>query len=312
MSSRLFGLARQISEYVRNRFMPRYRDLDAEQERRASGRLGQHSRRRGLPDRLPEILNRRRNERQGADSDAPQEGAPPVQPGATSRPGRVDWQPPPSQPPQSPLRPGYSPPIDPPSPPGNTPGAGGEDEFDDIEILGRDAGYDEEDFAAVMTNLRRTPGSSNVYGYFFEREARRTGILYVTFLQTGLNGERINAPGPTYAYYDVSVVKAVAFERAAPASAGGAVWDYLRVRGSTYGHQHHYRLVHVSGEYVPRKATRAGWMARAVPALGVGRRTFRRNTLSPFRFPNARPDRGEPDRGEPDRGFPDRGEPDRG
>lgn len=310
MSSRLFGLARQISEYVRNRFMPRYREMDAEQERRASGRLGQHSKRRGLPDRLPEILNRRRNQQQGIEPDDQRPGAPPVQPGAQPRPpaplrpGQVDWQPPPS------MRPDYSPPVDEPPPPGTA--AAGGDDFDEIEILGRDAGYDEEDFAAVMAAMRTTPGSSNVYGYFFEREARRTGILYVTFLQQGLNGEKINAPGPTYAYYDVPVTNAVAFQRAAPASAGGAVWDFLRVRGSTYGHQHQYRLVHVSGEYVPRKATRAGWMARAVPALGVGKRTFRRNTLSPFRFPNARPNRGDPDRGNPDRGEPDRGEPDRG
>lgn len=210
-----------------------------------------------------------------------------------------------------------APPAPPPPPPGR-PGKPDPDQPDpndfgpelgsgDIELLGRDAGYDVADFEAVMDSMRKTPGSSNVYGYYFEREARRTGILYVTFLGQGRGKER-SGPGPTYAYYDVPVKKAHEFQRATKESAGAAVWDYLRIRGTIAGHQHQYRLVHVSGEYVPRKVTPIGYKNRAVPALGTargpdGKRAYRRNTL-PERtfFSRGRPNRGGPDRGEPNRG----------
>lgn len=291
--SRLFSLARQVSEYIRNRFMRRYRDVDAEVELTEQQRERSLGSRRGLPSRLPDILQR------------PAQRQPPKRP--LPRPADSPQRPIGPEPPQ-PLRPNYQPPIVPPR--GAT--AAGDEEFDDIQLLGRDAGYDQADFDAIMDSLRRTPGSSNVWGYFFEREARRTGILYVTFLRTGMDGKKIMLPGPTYAYYDVPVTKALAFQRAAPASAGGAVWEYLRIRGSIAGHQHQYRLVHVDGEYVPRKASPFGYVERAVPAIGVGRRGFRRNTLSPIRWGNPRPNRGRPDRGEPDRGEPDRGGPDRG
>lgn len=346
--SRLFSLARQASEYLRNRFQRKYRELDESVERR-TGRQSDYGSRRGLPARLPEIIFGP----PGQDEQLP--GAPPVQPPPIQptyyppqspsvqpppvqpppvQPGRQSQppEPPPSKPlkvpiqrtpptrpvprpsgappyvkPQEPLRPDYGPPDD--SLPPGGPVDLIEQEFDDVKLLGRDAGYDPDDFAAVMENMRLTPGSSNVWGYFYERESRKSGILYVTFLQQGLDGKKIQAPGPTYAYYDVPVTKAIAFQKATASSAGGAVWDYCRVRGSVYAHQHQYRLVHVSGDYVPRKASRYGYVARAVPALGVGRRSYRRNTLSPIRWGRRdnRPNRGEPDRGEPDRGEPDRG-----
>ena len=187
----------------------------------------------------------------------------------------------------------------PPSPPGL--GAADDDEGDYIQLLGRDAGYDQGDFDAVMDGMRETPGSSNVYGYFYEREARRTGIMYVTFLARGSDGSR-QGPGPTYAYYDVPVRKAHEFQRATAQSAGEAIWDYFRIRGTISGHQHQYRLVHVSGEYVPRKVTPEGYRPRAVPNIGTGRRGFQRNTLPAMRFSRGDPNRGAPNRGEPDRG----------
>jgi hypothetical protein len=183
------------------------------------------------------------------------------------------------------------------------PGVGNDDEeeFDEIQLLGRDVGYHADDFAAVMDSMRRTPGSSNVWGYFFERESRRSGIMYVTFLAE-VDGKKVDSPGPTYAYYDVSVRKANEFQKMSAVSAGGAVWDQFRIRGTVHGHQHQYRLVHVSGEYVPRKATPLGFKARAVPNIGIGRRGFRRNTLSPQTFSRGGPDRGGPNRGNPNRG----------
>lgn len=230
---------------------------------------------------------------------------PPPLPGEGNRPAGPQakpWQTPGAKP----YQPGYRQPPEPPSPPGAPPGTPGGDDgdgYDDIQLLGRDAGYHEDDFFAIMDSSQRTPGSSNVYSFYFERESRRTGILYVTFKRTLKGGEKSDSPGTTYAYYDIPVKKAVEFRKMAAATAGGAVWDYLRIRGTMWGHQHQYRLVHAHGEYVPRKASPKGFVNRAVPALGAGRRSYRRNTLPAVRFNNnGGPDRGGPNRGEPDRG----------
>lgn len=186
-------------------------------------------------------------------------------------------------------------PIDDEQPPGSEDRELGPEDF---ELLGRDAAYDRADWYVVMDQMRLTPGSSNVYGYYFETESRKTGILYVTFIAS-YRGEVREGAGATYAYYDVPVRKFHEFQRAAASSAGGAVWDYLRLRGTTWGHQHQYRLVQAHGDYVPRKATRKGFKTRNVPEIGeTGRRTYRRSTLPESTFP----DRGTPDRGEPDRG----------
>ncbi|MGV3485956.1 MAG: hypothetical protein ACO1RT_16185 [Planctomycetaceae bacterium] len=283
MASSLYGLARTVSEYARQRFGKQYQKLDETIERTQPSVYVRT--RRSLSQRFTDLLFGKKDE--------PRQQAEPGQPHS---PGSPPWQ-------------TGAPPIQ------SLPGGFGEnsgglqesaprasEELDEIQILGRDAGYDPADFAAVMAGTRLTPGSSNVYGYYFEREARRTGILYVTFLGTMPGGARGGA-GPTYAYYDVSVIKANAFQKASEASAGNAVWDYLRIRGTVAGHQHNYRLVHVTGEYVPRKATPVGYRNRAVPALGIGRREFRRNTLPAMRF-----SRGEPNRAGPNRGAPGRGD----
>lgn len=197
--------------------MRRFQELDETVELKEQIRPRGCGKRRGLPERLPDILNRR--------SQPPNQPPPPLQPGCGPR---IDPQPPPSP--------------------------DGDEEYDDIQLLGRDAGYDVDDFDAIMNALRRTPGSTNVCGYFFARESRRSGMLYVTFLRTTLDGE-----------------------------------------------------------YVPRKTSPYGFVNRAVPVLGIGRRSYRRNTLTPIRWGrspnNGRPDPGHPDRGEPDRGDPNRGSP---
>src|SRR6056297_372497 len=280
MASSLYGLARKVSEYVRNRHSRQYRRADDAID--DSPKQSSYKRsRRGLYDRFKTILfGRDRGDEQDDPATSPTAPPRPDQPEPAAP---VDLRK---------LWPGQQ----------EDDGFGPELGQGEIQILGRDVGYDEADFEAVMEAMRRTPGSSNVYGYFFEREARRTGILYVTFLAQR-RGQTGSGPGPTYAYYDVPVKKAVEFQRATQESAGGAVWDYLRIRGTIAGHQHQYRLVHVSGEYVPRKVTPLGYKNRAVPALGVGRRSFRRNTLPEQKFfSRGGPNRGGPDRGEPDRG----------
>jgi hypothetical protein len=189
------------------------------------------------------------------------------------------------------------------APPVNPLGRQIEEQFDEVQLLGRDASYDQGDWDVVREKMVRV-SSSNVWGYYFEREARTTGILYVTFLRSGSDGKKSTEPGPTYAYYTVPVRVYQRFKQEAAGSAGRAVWDNLRVRGTLWGHQFTYRLVHVSGEYIPRKAVRPtnrpllpgetpSFRVRHLPAIGMGRRTFQRSTLTPEGFDNAEPDRGD-------------------
>ncbi len=137
--------------------------------------------------------------------------------------------------------------------------------YDKIQWLGRDRSYDSPNaISQMMTQMRRV-NSSNVWGYFYELEPgkQKSGILYVTFLaEAPRGGSRPTSAGPTYAYYDVPLKKYESFQRASDSSAGKAVWDYLRVRGSSWDHRYRYKLVQVTGDYVPRKATRRGLRTR--------------------------------------------------
>jgi hypothetical protein len=210
------------------------------------------------------------------------------------------------------------PPVSPPPPP-PVEMTGDDDDNDDgdIEYLGRGEQYDEQAWQAFVSNMREV-SSSNVFSYGYRAETKTMGILYVTFLASvpksfGGTGER-SGPGSTYAYYDFPLAKFRAFESMAGSSAGGAVWDFCRVRHSRFEHQHTYQLVQVSGDYVPRKATAKGFKRRQVAAPGMGRRsaharqqlpeqamTFRRQLPQRNRA-NGTPNRGRPNRGEPNRG----------
>ncbi len=208
--------------------------------------------------------------------------------------------------------------------------------YTEVQLYGRDRGYTDE-MQSVMAAMRRV-GSSNVYGYFFELEKPGSGLLYVTFLGQTAGGKRSSAPGSTYAYFDVPTTKFEEFQRASDSSAGGAVWDYLRVRGSMWEHQHRYRLVQTAGDYVPRKATKGGFKTRQLAQAGqpkipnstwsaisrlekskdakirvyAGRMKqlllqsngFRRSTLAPRSFISngGKPNTGSPNRGRPNRG----------
>ena len=210
----------------------------------------------------------------------------------------------------------FAPPAPPPPPP-TAPTAEEWPEEHDIQLLGRGhLGYDAEGTERLLAREIRTPQSSNVYSFVYQQENTRgplrmqTGILYVTFRlwHPGMKGKRPNQPGPTYAYYDVPASKYKEFQSAASTgSAGGAVWDYLRQRGSQFGHQHPYRLVAGAlvphgGEYVPRKATKWGYRKRALPAFGTGRRGFQRSQLPEQRWDQV--NRGRPNRGRPNTGRP--------
>lgn len=207
-----------------------------------------------------------------------------------------------------PRRPPPAPPTAPPAQP-----AGEWPEEHGVQLLGRGAHYYPRDWEELQSREIFTPSSSNVYSYVYEPETDSVGILYVTFRRwrPGQKGPKPNMPGPTYAYYDVPLRTYNSFSRHAELSAGGAVWDYLRVRGSKWDHRHPYRLVGgvnvpLGGVYVPRKATKAGLRKRALPQQGIGRRGFRVSQLPEMSWSanRGRPNRGTPDRGEPDRGRP--------
>lgn len=331
---KLFGLARNASEYVRRRMS---RSVQAADE--VSARVMSEAEKSSLARRLSQFVFGRKSKftkppgsdgydkRTGAPPSLPpgyddggqQPGAPPVLPPG-SPPIHPPYPPPPEKPPlgkpdsppseppdQPPAPPPPKDPDQPPPPPPKPPlGFPDGDDEDEIELLGRDASYHKGDWAAVMAGMRLTPGSTNVFGYYFEFESRTQGILYVTFMAQLPGGKR-GGPGTTYAYYDVPGRKYHQFAKASDSSAGGAVWDYLRVRGTVAGHQHNYRLIQSHGDYVPRKATPKGFRTRHVAEIGkAGRRSYRRSTLPERLF--VKPNRGRPDRGSADNAAPDRGD----
>lgn len=188
--------------------------------------------------------------------------------------------------------------------------------FDDIQLTGRGARNLPEEWEIVRTQ-RRLVQSSNVYAYHFIPETKSMGILYVTFLhwEPGMKPEDRSGPGVTYAYYNFPARKYLQFELASASSAGKAVWDYCRMRGTVWGHQHPYMPVQTEGEYVPRKATRQGFVARAILPPNVSLEERKRlpgylpNTLpgqGKYKYPGVK-NSAEPDRGEPNRGTPNRG-----
>lgn len=213
--------------------------------------------------------------------------------------------------------------------------------------------YREE--ATPEAEVHKTPGSSHVYSYVwvsdehtvmedggininpYKKSTSSTGTLIVTFKEwvPGMKQkDRPNTPGPTYAYASVTRHKYEAF--AASGSAGEAVWDYLRIRGTVSGHQHAYRLISVTGEYIPRMATPTGFQRRNEEMLVVTpedhrmedddtpwfkatlQSTLPSGPLTRFGVPIGRESHGRrsgsswgrisaPNRGTPNRGTPNRG-----
>lgn len=144
-----------------------------------------------------------------------------------------------------------------------------------------------EDIAeeAIVT---KTSGSSNVYSFvwvsdehtieedggirinLYGESTAEMGTLIVTFKEwsPGMKQkDRQNTPGATYAYAGVPRRTYNMFLGAG--GGGGAVWDYLRIRGTQSGHLYAYRLISVTGEYVPRMATPTGFRRRSQQMLVV-------------------------------------------
>ncbi len=154
-----------------------------------------------------------------------------------------------------------------------------------------------------------TPNSSNVYSFQYDAERQ---LLYVTFKAQTINGKAIktgrttmggkqsrtqaigkrgalsggvkrpNAPGSMYVYFAVPLHALRRLLQKAKSSAGKAVWDELRIRGTMFGHRYQYQLV--SGQqmpnghqYIPRKATAGGFKTRSLRVMGS--REFTTSTL---------------------------------
>lgn len=101
-------------------------------------------------------------------------------------------------------------------------------------------------------------GSSNVYAMKYDMDDL---TFYVCYL--GGSGRNRHGKGPTYGYRGVPPT--IAKRLLDAGSAGGAVWDYLRVRGTAFGHQFDYFLSDTGPSgYVPRKATGVGLKPRVM------------------------------------------------
>jgi len=155
-----------------------------------------------------------------------------------------------------------------------------------------------------LADAEQRVNSSSVWSYAFQQETEKYGTLYVTFLAWTPGTGKLHSPGATYAYYDVTLAKYRAFKRDASRSAGEAVWDHLRVRGSVWEHQVPYEMVggvkvQDQGVYVPRKATEKGYMRRSIQDPYGPRGRWVRSAL-PSR--EHLPPRGEANRGTPNRG----------
>lgn len=108
---------------------------------------------------------------------------------------------------------------------------------------------------------------------------------------------RSNAPGPTYQYTGMSnsneqgVPYRVFVEMKNAYSKGTFVWEVLRghTKGTPIDYNAGYRYGLVVGQlvgksamqYIPRKATNAGFKTRSIADMGTGRRGFTSSTLPP-------------------------------
>jgi hypothetical protein len=109
---------------------------------------------------------------------------------------------------------------------------------------------------AVTGEWVKTPQSSNVYAVRYQAEEAE---LYVRFYKPAPPKQPRTRPGPIYKYSEITprMARSV-FQAAEGGSPGSWVWDFLRVRGSVSQHQKPYKLVGITGGYVPRHARSIG------------------------------------------------------
>lgn len=146
--------------------------------------------------------------------------------------------------------------------------------------------------------------SSNVHSFSYDYDKSR---LYVRFkAPKGKN----RGKGSLYAYEHFP--PGLFLKMLSAPSKGTFIWDTIRIRGTVSGHRFDYRLVAVTGGYVPRKATYIGggneaFVPRSMRFYNLGSRQYH-SMNSPLPY-EVLPARGEPNRGTPNRGTPNRGTP---
>lgn len=233
----------------------------------------------------------------------PRAFAPTQQPMPQTRPGGIGRNRPPRRPTPSDVYRDPEPPDD---------GGGG----GPSAPSGGDGGpFDQRRLREANEQEVRTPQSSNVYAFSYDRATSTLHVSYkasdhsggttgrvqkgkstgLTQLIGGKLSGKLDSRGPTYAYYDVPIRVYVRMKLAA--SKGKFVWDELRIRGSIYGHKYRYGLVYAEesagggAPYIPRRATKAGFRTRSLAEPGLGKRGFRTSTLPEQRGFNNRTQR---------------------
>lgn len=100
--------------------------------------------------------------------------------------------------------------------------------------------------------FKTVTGSDNVYAIAYDIRRSSLFVQYKHWAPPMPLGTQAG-PGPVYEYKNVSIAEAHALFKATNVSQW--LWDYVRVRGTWGGHRKPYRLVAMSGGYLPRKAT---------------------------------------------------------
>jgi len=139
--------------------------------------------------------------------------------------------------------------------------------------------------------------SSNVYaiGYSGSTQTMRVQFIGTPVRSSGISGRGHRkgglraksggtlmnmryGPGATYDYHGVParVYDAIA----SSASKGTAIWDYLRVRGTTYGHQYDYELAAAAMVHVMSSVPAGGTPHRVARMTYVPRKAAARNMFT--------------------------------
>lgn len=171
--------------------------------------------------------------------------------------------------------------------------------------------YDPETQWIISGNFRFINNDENVYAIAYDIR-RRCLLVQYKHWAPGMPLDAQAGPGPIYEYSRVEICEASAIYHAQ--DIGLWLWDNVRVRGSWSLHKKPYRLVAISGGYLPRKSTmwndgREWWIRRQM--LGADGHSYTsqlRNAPAPPMGFDGKPDRSNyhPYRGRPDDGRPNK------
>lgn len=179
------------------------------------------------------------------------------------------------------------------------------------------AGHADSTKWILSGEFKKVPDSDNVYAIAYDLRKSSLFVQYKHWAPPMPLGTQAG-PGPVYEYKGVSIAEAHSVYRSANVSQW--LWDYVRVRGTWGGHKKPYRLVAMSGGYLPRKASMSSdgqeWFIRryATSAAGSGVVSQLPDRPAPPMGFDGKPlwNYWQPTRGTPNRGRPNNGRPNRG